>query len=159
MGLFSNLFSNNPITQNEKIKEKYNRRLNDFCNLLYQNGKGHFFEKDFLEYSNVDYKSPDLKLVREILLNAMVDKKIYASFIIYCPRCKHVVLSGSALVKQNAQNQNVINLFVGQVPVEMLDLICPYCGQKMPKEENLQLGANAILYRLDPALIQELQNS
>lgn len=158
MGMFSFMHNNrDPMQELARRKQFLDERLNAYYDKLMQQGQHNFYRSGFCNFLGTDFKSDDIKLINERLTDDMVKKRIYASWQEFCPTCRQLVAEGPAVPVNGLNGSVQLSLRIGNVPLMELNLVCPYCQQKLPKTGQLQIAAKSIIYHLTPQLIDWYQ--
>lgn len=150
MSIFS-FKRNDPVSQMEQRKNYFKKQLNSFYSSLLSQNKIDFYRTDFMDYIK-STSIADQQLVSDLLLNDMENNRIYASFQELCPnpQCHRLFLEGAVLPYKDAGGKFSLLFMVGQVALFDLNLICPYCQTKIPKEKSINLASQLIIYHITP---------
>lgn len=151
MGIFS---FNNPVSKAEREKEKITKGINKFYNQCLAKKKYTFYRPEIVDYLHLPVDKETQMMIDQNLEQDATNNRIYARFQEYCPNpnCNRDFLEGAAIPTQGGWV-----FLVGQVPLQELNLICPYCGTKLPKQNQLKIASQSVIYQLTPSFIHWYQ--
>lgn len=150
MGIFS-IKHHNPLSDLENQKNRIKKQLNNFYGSLFDRNNFDFYRTDVMDYMG-SVSASDQQILSNLLLEDMQNNRIYASFQERCPNpdCNRMFLEGAVIPFKNAGSKFSLLFTVGQVALYELNLVCPYCQTKIPKEKNIELASQTVIYHLTP---------